>query len=63
MAKKEKVEVDVQSFVVRDGRLFLFYQGLFNDTRAKWLKDPDGLTKKADEKWAQLIAPPKPKQG
>jgi YHS domain-containing protein len=63
MAKKEKVEVDVTSFVVRDGRLFLFYQGIFNDTRAKWLKDPASYIKPADEKWAELIAPPKPKEG
>jgi hypothetical protein len=61
MAKKEKVEVDATSFVVRDGRLFLFYQGLFNDTRAKWLKDPAKLVTQADAKWAELIAPPKPK--
>ncbi len=61
MAQKEKVEVDPESFLVRDGRLMLFYKGWFNDTRAKFLKDADNLTRKADAKWAELIAPPKPK--
>lgn len=61
MAQKEKVEVDPESFLLRDGRLMLFYKGWFNDTRAKFLKDATALTRRADEKWAELIAPPKPK--
>lgn len=61
MADKEKVEVDVESFVVRAGRLFLFYQGFFNDTRAKWSKKPADYTVLADVKWAELIAPPRPR--
>lgn len=61
MADKEKVEVDVESFVVRDGRLFLFYQGFFNDTRAKWSKKPADFIQRADVRWSELIAPPKPK--
>jgi YHS domain-containing protein len=61
MAERKKVEVDPESFVVREGRLFLFYDGWFNDTRAKWLLDPVKLTQRADREWAELIAPPKPK--
>ncbi|NOT28890.1 MAG: YHS domain protein [Planctomycetes bacterium] len=61
MAQKEKVEIDPESFLLRDGRLMLFYKGWFNDTREKFKKDPAALTKKADEKWAELIAPPQPR--
>jgi len=59
MAKGDKVDIDPESFLVRDGRLFLFYKGWFNDTRAKFLKDPAELTRKADGSWAKLVAPPK----
>lgn len=51
MADGEKVEVDPESFRILDGRLFLFYDGFFGDTRAKWLKDEAGLLKKADAAW------------
>lgn len=61
MAKKDKVEVDPESFLTTNGRLMLFYKGFFNDTRAKWLKDEAGMTTKADKYWAELTAPPKPK--
>lgn len=61
MAQKEKVEIDPESFLLQDGRLMLFYKGWFNDTRAKFQKDATALTKKADAKWAELLAPPKPK--
>ncbi len=54
MADGEKVEVDPESFRILDGRLFLFYDGFFGDTRAKWLKDESGLLKKADTAWPQL---------
>jgi YHS domain-containing protein len=54
MADGEKVEVDPESFRVLDGRLFLFYDGFFGDTRAKWLKDEAGLLKKADAAWPRL---------
>jgi hypothetical protein len=62
MAAKDKVEIDPASFLVRDGKLFLFYKSLFNDTRAKWLKDPLALQTKADKVWAELHQP-RPKEG
>jgi len=49
-----KVEVDPKSFVVADGRLFLFYKGLFNDTRKSFLKDQANLTAGADANWNEL---------
>jgi YHS domain-containing protein len=54
MAQGEKVEVDPKSFLVNDGRLFLFYQGLLNDTRKKWLKEPADLEGKANREWLAL---------
>ena len=61
MAKKEKVEVDPESFLTTNGRLMVFYKGWFNDTRAKWLKDEAGFTTKADAGWKEVNVPPKPK--
>jgi YHS domain-containing protein len=54
MAKGEKVEVDPKSFLVTDGRLYLFYQGIFNDTRKKWLKEPLELEVEANREWLAL---------
>ena len=36
--KGDKVEVDPESFTVEDGKLYLFYDGLFGNTRKKWKK-------------------------
>lgn len=58
----EKVEVDPKFFVVENGRLFLFYKDLFNDTRAKYLKNSDALRKKADANW-QKTTGEKPRTG
>jgi peroxiredoxin/YHS domain-containing protein len=49
-----KVEVDPKSFVVSDGRLFLFYKDFFNDTRKSFLKDQAHLTASADANWKKL---------
>lgn len=51
----DKVEIDPKSFIVKDGRLFLFYKGFFGDTRARWLKlDHQAQVKQADEQWKKL---------
>lgn len=50
---KSKVEVDPKSFVIQDGRLLLFYNGLWADTRKKWLKDPKSFLKTADANWPE----------
>ncbi len=52
-AKGEKVEVDPKSYVVSDGRLFLFYKSIFADTRSDWLKDK-ALEQKADTNWKKV---------
>jgi peroxiredoxin len=55
MKDGEKVEVDPKIFIVQDGRLFLFYNGTWGNTRAKWLKlDHAKETAEADTQWKKL---------
>jgi YHS domain-containing protein len=54
-ATGEKVEVDPETFEVRDGRLYLFYHSLFNNTLPKWQKDEPNLQRKADANWQRFI--------
>lgn len=50
-----KVEINPKSFVVKDNRLFLFYDGFWGDTRKQWLKqDHAGLATKADRAWKTI---------
>jgi YHS domain-containing protein len=51
---KSKVEVDPKSFLIQDGRLLLFYNGLWADTRKKWLKDSKTFLKTADANWPEV---------
>lgn len=51
------VEVDPRSFLIQDGRLLLFYDGLLADTRALWLeRDMGELLESADANWRRLTA-------
>lgn len=54
MAKGEKVEVDPENFKVTNGRLFLFYKGLWGNARKDWDKDEPGQTTKADAQWKRI---------
>lgn len=57
MARGDKVEIDTESFLVVDGKLYLFFNGLFADTRAKWQKEGhETLRPRADEHWPKVIA-------
>ncbi|MBK6940033.1 MAG: YHS domain protein [Planctomycetes bacterium] len=57
MARGDKVEIDTESFLVVDGKLYLFFNGLFADTRAKWRKEGhETLRPSADEHWTKLLA-------
>ncbi len=60
MADTDKVEIDPQSFLITDGKLYLFYKSWFADTRAKWQRDEKRLAEKADKAWNALVEPPKP---
>ena len=56
MAKGKKVEIDPTNFKVTDGRLFLFYNGIFGNARSDWEKDEPTQTKKADTNWKHVSA-------
>jgi YHS domain-containing protein len=54
---KSKVEIDPKSFVIQEGRLLLFYNGIWGDTRKKWLSTKDKSAqeylKTADANWPE----------
>ncbi len=45
----EKVEVDPETFKVKDNKLYLFYHSWVNNTLIKWNKDEVNLKTKADK--------------
>jgi YHS domain-containing protein len=51
----EKVEIDPETFEVREGRLYLFYNRLFTNTLPKWQKNEPTLQRKADQSWMKFI--------
>jgi YHS domain-containing protein len=48
----EKVEVDPETFKVKEGKLYLFYNAYFNNTLTSWNKDEARLHQAADRNWA-----------
>ena len=50
----KRVDVDPESYVVKNGRLLVFYRDPALDTRAKFLENPDVLLKKAEANWPAL---------
>jgi YHS domain-containing protein len=48
----EKVEVDPETFKIKDGKLYLFYHSFTNNTLPKWNAEEAGLKAKADKNWA-----------
>ncbi len=56
MVDGERVEIDPESFLIEDGGLYLFYDGLFGDTRKLWLeKGGANLRPAADREWNNII--------
>ncbi|MDC7998054.1 YHS domain-containing (seleno)protein [Gilvibacter sediminis] len=47
----KKVDVNPETFEIRDGKLYLFYNSWGNNTLKKWLKEPEVLQKLADSNW------------
>jgi len=50
-----KVEVDPETFKIIDGKLFLFYNRLFNNTLKSWNKDEANLRSHADVNWKKIF--------
>jgi len=56
IAKKgKKVNVDPETYEIRDGKLYLFYNAWGNNTLKNWLNNsPEELVKKANINWKNL---------
>ncbi len=51
----KKVSVDPETFEIRNGRLYLFYNSWGNNTLKSWLKEkPTELVKTADRNWEKI---------
>lgn len=55
MAFGDKVKIDPETFKVRDGKLFLFYNFNFTNTLKKWNKDEANLHGKAEDAWKKIV--------
>ena len=57
MAKTgEKVTIDPETYEIRDGKLYLFYNAFFTNTLEKWREEgAEELRLKADENWEKLF--------
>lgn len=53
-ANNEKVEIDPETFKIKDGKLYLFYHKWGNNTLNKWNVDETNLKMKADKNWANM---------
>ncbi len=51
----EKVEIDPETFKIVNGKLYLFYHTVFNNTLPKWNADEANLKAKADKSWQKII--------
>ena len=50
----KRVDIDPQSYDIRNGKLYVFYRDPQLDARDLWLKEPDALAVKAEAKWPEL---------
>lgn len=50
----EKVIIDPESFTIEEGKLYLFYKSIFNDTRKKWQNNIPPLKEKANLNWDKI---------
>lgn len=54
--ENKKVDPDPKSFLVEDGRLYLFFKGWFGSGRKAWLKKGTQVMKpKADAAWQKIL--------
>lgn len=54
-ANGDKVEIDPETFKIKDGKLYLFYHTYFNNTLNKWNKDETNLHTKANQNWTKTF--------
>lgn len=55
-AKAKKVSIDPETFEIRDGKLYLFYNSWGTNTLELWKEEgAEDLKKKADSNWEKII--------
>lgn len=55
MKDGDKTTIDPKTFIVKDGRLFLFYSGFLGNTRDSWVKqDHDTQARQSDASWKKI---------
>lgn len=53
--KESKVSINPETFIIKDGKLYMFYNAWGTNTLALWQKENDHLLqKKADENWEKI---------
>lgn len=50
-----KVSVDPETYKLLNGKLYLFYNKFYNNTKKTWDKDEANLKEKADKNWEKII--------
>lgn len=51
----KKYDIDPETYEIRDGKLYLFYNKWGNNTLEKWLEEePDTLKAQADAAWSRI---------
>ncbi len=51
----KRVQIDPESFQIKDGKLYLFYDSFFADTLKKWNKEGAAIMQtKADKNWETM---------
>jgi YHS domain-containing protein len=55
MSFGRKVDIDPESYVVENGRLFLFYLGIRGDGKKDWLDNQPKWKHDADVEWDKLL--------
>jgi YHS domain-containing protein len=54
-SKGEKVTIDPETFEIRGGKLYLFYNSWVTNTKEDWLKEgPEKLKSQADDNWIKI---------
>lgn len=51
----KKVDIDPESYLVTDGKLYVFYNHKELDTRADWIKNAEDFLPKAKANWSKVV--------
>ncbi|HRI80462.1 MAG TPA: YHS domain-containing (seleno)protein [Cyclobacteriaceae bacterium] len=54
-ASGEKVKIDPETFKIKDGKLYLFYNFWGNNTLTEWNSNENNLQSKAGQNWRKFV--------